>query len=142
MTYCTLEQLTDRYTQRLLLQLTDREQPPAGEIDTDAIDRAIADAEAMIDGYLAVKYQLPLSDVPPMVRDLCLEIAIYKLHPFEPDPKIIRDYEQALKTLLQVSKGDVKLPLAGAEPAAAGNSGVVTNDRQRPFTEDNLTGFI
>ena len=60
----------------------------------------------------------------------------------KPDPKIERDYDDALTRLLQVAKGEYRLPLSGAEPAAIGNSGVVTNDRERPFTEDNLTGFI
>lgn len=142
MPYCTLEQLTDRYTERLLLQLTDRADPPAGAIDADVIARAIADSEAVIDGYLGVKYQLPLSETPPMVVDLAQSIAIYKLHPYEPDQKIRSDYEQALKTLLQISKGDIRLPVAGLEPASQSGSGVITNDRQRPFTEENLQGFI
>lgn len=142
MPYCTLEQLTDRFGERLLLQVTDRAAPPAGVVDADVVARAIADTDAVIDGYLAGRYALPIAAAPPQLVDLALTIAIYKLHPFAPDPKIKDDYDQALKTLLQISKGDFRLPLEGVEPAATGNSGVVTNDRARPFTEDNLTGFI
>ena len=53
MTYATLDQLTDRYTERLLRQLTDRAAPPAGAIDAEVVDRALADTDAVIDGYLA-----------------------------------------------------------------------------------------
>lgn len=142
MAYATLEELTDRFTERLLLQLTDRSFPPAGVVDQDVVDRALADTDAVIDGYLAGKYRLPLSQVPPLVVDLAQVIAIYKLHPFDPDPKITKDYEHALKTLLQIAQGTVKLPAAGVEPAATSGSGVLTNDRARPFTEENLKGFV
>lgn len=142
MPYCTLEQLTDRFGERLLLQVTDRASPPAGTIDADVVARAIADTDAVIDGYLAGRYALPIEVTPPLLVDLALAISIYKLHPFAPDPKIEKDYNDALKQLLQIAKGDVRLPLEGAELDAIGNSGVVTNDRERPFTEENLTGFI
>lgn len=142
MPYANVDQLTDRFGERMLLQLTDRAQPPTGLIDQEVVDRALANTDAVIDGYLAGKYRLPLSEVPPLVIDLAEVIAIYKLHPSEPDPKIAKDYEHALKTLLQISQGAVKLPAAGVEPAAAGGSGVRTNDRERPFTEENLRGFV
>lgn len=142
MTYASLQQLIDRFGEQVLLDLTDRASPAVGAIDPAVVDRALADTDAAIDGYLAGRYALPLVDVPPRVVDLALTIAIYKLHPFEPDPKITRDYEQAMKALLAIARGEERLPLAGAEPAATGNSGVVTNDRERPFTEDNLKGFI
>jgi phage gp36-like protein len=140
--YATLEELTERFGERMLLQLTDRASPPAGAIDQAIVDRALADADAVIDGYLAGRYQLPLSEVPPLVVDLAQVVAIYKLHPFEPDPKISKDYDQALKTLREIAQGVVRLPAAGIEPAAVSSSGVKTNDRERPFTEDNLKGFV
>jgi len=142
MPYTTLAKLTARFGQRMLLQLTDRATPPAGVVDTAIVDQAIADTDGVIDGYLAGRYQLPLADVPPQLADLALTIAIYKLHPFEPDPKIRSDYEQALKTLREIASGVFRLPIAGLEPGALDNSGVLTNDRERPFTEDNLKGFI
>ena len=142
MTYATLDQLKDRFTEQLLLQLTDRASPPIGTIDVDVVARALTDTDATIDGYLAGRYRLPLAEVPPLLADLAQVIAIYKLHPFSPEPKIEKDYEHALKTLLQISRGEVRLPAEGVEPAATGGSGVITNDRERPFTEENLKGFV
>lgn len=142
MSYATLAQLTARFGERMLIQLTDRADVPTGAIDGDIVDEQLRNTDAVIDGYLAGKYRLPLADVPPMLADLAQVIAIYKLHPSQPDPKIEKDYDQALKTLLQISQGAVRLPLEGVEPEATSGSGVVTNDRERPLTEENLRGFI
>lgn len=142
MAYATLQELTDRFGQDMLVNLTDRATPPAGAVDAAVVDRALADTDATIDGYLGAKYQLPLAETPPLVLDLALTIAIYKLHPFAPNSKIKDDYDQALKTLEQIAKGVVKLPVAGLEPEGKSSSGVRTNDRERPFSPDNLTGFV
>lgn len=143
MTYATLDQLTDRFGERMLIELSDRAEPATGMVDATVVGRAQADTDATIDGYLAGLYALPIAgDVPPMLTDLALAIAIYKLHRYEPDEKIRKDYEQALKDLDRISKGAIKLPIDGAEPQAKQGSGVLTNDRLRPFTEENMTGFI
>lgn len=142
MPYITLDQLTDRYGERLLVQITDRAAPPAGTVDTAVVSRAVADTEAVIDGYLAGRYALPLAEVPPLLTDLAQAIAIYKLHMFEPDPKIAQDYKDALASLDRIAKGVIRLPVTGIEPESSGASGVVTIDRDREFTPENLTGFI
>jgi len=142
MPYASQQELIDRFGEQMLIDLTDRATPPAGAIDATVVDRALTDTDAAIDGYLGAKYQLPLTDTPPLVVDLALAIAIYKLHPFAPNSKIKDDYTDALKTLLQISQGTVKLPIAGLEPEGKGSSGVRTNDRDRPFDADNLRGFV
>lgn len=147
MTYATLQQLTDRYGARMLIAITDRIDPPAGEpplgeIDTQVVDRALADTDAMIDGYLAVRYRLPLASVPALVADLAQMIAIWKLHPYAPDPKIEEDYKGALRSLRDISTGTIRLSIEGAEPAGHAGSGARMTDRDRPLTADNLKGFI
>lgn len=142
MPYITLDQLTDRYGERLLVQITDRAAPPVGSVDTAVVNRALADTDAVIDGYLAGRYALPLAEVPPLLTDLGQAIAIYKLHMFEPDPKIAQDYKDALAGLDRIAKGVIRLPVTGIEPESSGASGVVTIDREREFTPENLTGFI
>ena len=142
MPYITLDQLTDRDGERLLVQITDRAAPPVGSVDTAVVNRALADTDAVIDGYLAGRYALPLAEVPPLLTDLGQAIAIYKLHMFEPDPKIAQDYKDALASLDRIAKGVIRLPVTGIEPESSGASGVVTIDREREFTPENLTGFI
>lgn len=142
MSYATLENLIERYGERMLVNLTDRGEMATGLIDLPTVDRALADTDAMIDGYLAVRYALPLAEVPPLVADLAQAIALWKLHPAGVDPKIEEDYKQALRSLEGLSRGLIRLSVAGAEPAGNGGMGVRVTDRERPLTAENLKGFI
>jgi len=141
-TYATLTQLTDRYGLQMLVNLTDRAEEATGEIGAAVIDRALADTDAFIDGFLAGRYALPLAETPPLLADLAQVIAVWKLHTHQPDAKIEADYKDARKTLESIARGDVRLPVAGVEPAGTGGSGARITDRERPFTEANLKGFI
>lgn len=142
MTYCTLAQLTDRFGEPMLVELTDRAEEPTNEIDTDVVDRALADADALIDGYLKGRYQLPLAATPPLLADLALAIAVYKLHRNTVSDKVKDDYAQALKTLGQIAAGTVRLDVAGIEPTSSGATGVRVTDRARDLTPENMEGFI
>ena len=142
MTYTTQDILTDRFGERMLRQLTDRATPAAGAVDADVVARALADTDAVIDGYLAGRYVLPLAATPPLLADLASAIAIYKLHPAGPSPKITEDYKDAIAALGRIASGVIRLPVAGIEPAGADASGVEVTDRERPFTEENMRGFI
>lgn len=142
MSYASLQQLNDRAGSEYIAQLADRAAPPAGAADPAVIARALADADAVIDGYIAGRYVLPLASVPPLLVDIATSIALYKLHVTTPDQKISDDYKDALKSLEKVSTGIIRLPVAGIEPAASGNAGVEVNDRERDFSPENLTGFI
>ena len=142
MPYATLQQLIDRYGERMLVLLTDRGSPATRQIDGETVDRALADADALIDGYLGARYALPLAETPPLVVDIAQRLAIWNLHTSTADEKIAADYKSALATLRDISTGAVRLPVAGVEPASSGASGVQVTDRARPFTEDNMKGFI
>ncbi len=142
MTYATQTQLIQRFGAAMLVNLTDRAEVATGVIDTAVIDRALADTDAMIDGYLAPRYILPLAEVPPLLADIAMQIAIYKLHVTEPDPKIGKDYDTALKMLRDIGTGAVRISAAGVEPAGASANGVVVTDRERPFAADQMKGFI
>jgi phage gp36-like protein len=142
MTYATLAQLQDRYGDTMIVQLTDRAVPAAGVVDTDVVDRALADTDAQVDGYLKGRYELPLATTPPLVTDLALAIAIYKLHRRDPEDKIRRDYDDALRSLRELANGTIRLDVAGVEPETSGSSDVQTNEKDRPLTNDSMKGFI
>ncbi|WP_121064727.1 gp436 family protein [Chachezhania antarctica] len=142
MPYATLDQLTDRFGEQMLVSLTDRAAVATGSIDMDVVDRALADTDAEIDGFLRPRYMLPLAEVPPLIADLALAVAIYKLHRYEPDPKIQKDYELARRSLEGISRGAMRIPAAGIEPETSDGTGARMTDRERPFTETNMKGFI
>ncbi|NML88350.1 DUF1320 domain-containing protein [Sphingobium sp. TB-6] len=142
MSYASLQMLTKRFGERVLIQLTDRAEVAAGEIDTSVVDQELVNTDAVINGYLGNRYRLPLDPVPEQVTDLALSIAIYKLHVYAPDEKIKADYQDALRMLRDISDGKVKLDAAGVEPASSGASGVQFIDRERPLSPESMTGFI
>ncbi|WP_300439400.1 DUF1320 domain-containing protein [uncultured Mameliella sp.] len=142
MSYCTQDDLEQRYGTQLLVDLTDRGELATGAIDADTVTRAISEADALIDGYVKGRYRLPFAVTPDPIPKISREIAIYTLHVYEPNEKIVRDYSQAIKTLQEIAKGNVILDADGVTPSETGAGGVRVNDRDRPFTADNLKGFI
>ena len=142
MPYCTLQDLTDRYSQRMLVDISDRGDEATGDVDTALIGRAIADADALIDGYLKVRYALPLAAVPRLVTDLSLRIAIYYAHGHVAAEKIAADYKEAIRTLQEISRGVVQLDVDGLEPAESGGVEVRTNAEERVFTANTMRGYI
>lgn len=142
MPYASLQNLTDRVGADLLLQLADRSMPPAGVVDSGVIARALADTDAVIDGYIAGRYVLPLESVPPLLVDLACAIALYKLHIVKPEGKIEDDYKDAIASLTKISTGVIRLPAAGIEPPSSGASGVQVIDRDRDLTPETMRGLI
>ena len=142
MAYVTLAQLIDRFGEPALLALTDRGQFSTGVIDDATVNRAIADADAVIDGYLARRYQLPLSVDQPMLVKIGGDLVFYNLHTHQPDPKVEADNKAALATLRDISAGVVALTAAGVEAPNVGGSGARITDRDRQMTQDNMSGFI
>jgi phage gp36-like protein len=142
MTYCSLNQLIDRYGAALLTELSFRGDDRPGEPDAVLYARVIADADALIDGYLFGRYALPLAEVPHLLVDLSQRIALYFAFGQMAPDKVRRDYEDAIKTLTQISQGVVRLNIAGAEPATGGGEGVITNEPERPLSAATLKGYI
>jgi len=143
MAYCTLDHLNDRFGPATIIALTDRADVPTGTVDLDVLNRAIGEADAMIDGYLAGRYALPLPTVPPRLTTLSMDITMWRLHIGEPSTKVKDDYNAAERALREIASGVSRIPeLTGLEPAAPGTSGVVVTDRERPFAADQMKGFI
>ena len=142
MPYVTLAQLIERYGEPALVLVTDRAQFATGVVDDASVDRAIADADALIDGYLARRYQLPLTEAQPLLVRIAGSLVFYSLHTYQPDEKIVSDHKEALAMLRDISAGTVALTAAGLEAPNVGGSGARITDRERLLTQDNMTGFI
>jgi phage gp36-like protein len=142
MPYVTLQQLIDRFGEPALVALTDRGPVALGVIDETAIDRAVADAGAVIDGYLARRYALPLTDVQPLLVKIAGDLVFYDLHTFQPDPKVEAAHKAALAMLRDISAGTVALTAAGIEAPNLGGTGARITDRPPQLTQDNTKGFI
>lgn len=140
MSYATKQDLIDRVGAEELIQLTDRS--GAGDIDDEVIARALADADADINGYLAARATLPLTaPYPPLLVRLACTLAHYYLY-VQPNEAVTNRYKAAVKTLEGLSDGTVSLGLdaAGAGEVAT-DSGVTIVSDARTFTRQTLDGF-
>ena len=72
MAYCVLDDLKEKISEEELIQLTDDEE--TGLIVTSRTDRAISDADALIDGYCGRRYSVPLDPVPAIIRKFSVDI--------------------------------------------------------------------
>jgi phage gp36-like protein len=122
MSYATQADLTERFGATELAQRTDRTNGTV--IDVAVVTRALADADAEIDGYLATRYSLPLDSTPAVVNRLACEIARYRLYD-DGVPETVRTrYQDAVSLLKRLATGEVQLAGVAAVAAAggAGNS--------------------
>jgi len=108
MPYCTLNDLKEKVPEATLIDLTDDEN--TGAVVTSRIDRAIADADAEIDGYCAGRYSVPLNPVPAIILKFSVDIAIYNLmQRKESTESWDTAYKNAIRFLKDVAKGSASL---------------------------------
>jgi phage gp36-like protein len=112
MSYCTKQNLIDRFSEGELIQLTD--QSSAGVINDTVLNQAIGDAAGEIDSYLTARYDLPLATVPPALVLKACDMARFYLYD-EAVPDIVQKrYDNAIAWLKLVAKGDISLGPDGA----------------------------
>ena len=135
--YATQADLESRYSERDLRLVTD---PQAQSIDDTRTKQALDDAQSEIDSHLGQRYQLPLQTLvasvldplvpfvaqalatPSVLKRLACDIAIYRLQTLRPadDVKDARHrYEDTLKTLRMMAKGEIQIPGALLVPGVS-----------------------
>jgi len=144
MAYAQASDLIERFGAVELIQLTDRTNVPPSTLDATAVARALGDAAALADGYLARVCALPLPAVPPVLVRITADIARYYLRgeSVEKDGPVALAYRDAVAWLKDVADGRVRLDGGAGAPAepAPGAAGRV--EASRPvFTRDGLRGF-
>lgn len=146
MAYCTQSDLLEQISEDKLIQLTDDDD--LGIIDASAIARAIADADAEIDGYAATRYDVPFSPVPVSIRKQSVDITIYNLYARRtgaPDDRRTR-YNDAIRYLKDLSRGSVSVGADGPAIDADGGPESTPPRSDRIFTSgrssDSSTGSL
>lgn len=143
MAYLTKQGLIDRFGERELIELTDRTNTPVSTVDDIVVGRAIDDATAFADGYLAKVMSLPLSVVPPVLEKMVADIARYYLWgtSADKDSPVTRAFNEASRFLENVAKGLVQLTVGAEVPKPAGSGQVQVSAPARVFSRDSLRGF-
>jgi phage gp36-like protein len=121
MTYATRQQMIDAFGQAELVELTDRALPATGAIVDPVLERALAAADAVIDGWLAARYATPVSPAPALLVEIACDLARHRLYG-NVVPEAVKDrFNAALTQLRDLAGGRAALP--GVAPKASGASG-------------------
>ncbi|NSW85500.1 MAG: DUF1320 domain-containing protein [Syntrophobacteraceae bacterium] len=143
MPYCTPADIRDRIDLRRLVQLTDDE--GEGIVDDSRIEKAIADADNEIDGYVGIRHAVPLPSPPPLLNKLSADLAVYHLYSRRgrvPEVHAER-YRKAAGILEQIALG--KISLGGSDPdgnpPASDAPEMSCENPSRLFTRSSMHGF-
>lgn len=138
MPYATLADLTARFGDEELIQLTDR--LGTGTVDAAVVQAALDEADAEIDAHLAGRHALPLVVVPPILVRLACDIARYRLMSDTPPEEARKRYEDARRLLESLAAGRVSLGLPSAQqPATQG--AVSVSAPPAVFDDAGLRGY-
>jgi phage gp36-like protein len=129
MTYCTKQNMIDRFSEAEVVQLTDA--AGVGVIDDTVLGRAIADAASQIDAKIRGLYTLPISPAPTELVPVACDIARYLLHKDAAPELVISRYNAALKFLRDLATGIATLSTEAQKPAGpvvVATAGVFNDD--------------
>lgn len=139
--YCTLADIQSQLRDDVIIRLSDDDN--LGQIDTTKVDASIASSSSEIDGYVQMRYPLPLSTVPPILKKLSADIAIYNLFSrrgFDEstaDKVVVDRYKGAIRFLEKVATGAVTLGVQAPKPESTIN--MQTGDRK--FSRGSMKGY-
>lgn len=109
--------------------------------DTAEFDRAENDAAGTIDGYISVRYTLPLLSTPAIVKKWATAIARFLLWDKRAPEEVRLRYEDAIKELQACAAGELNLPPEVLNVAAPTSISVAGYSATRVFTEDTLRDY-
>lgn len=139
MAYASQQDLVDRFGEQELIQLTDREN--TGAIVSHVVDRALGDADAEINSYVVARYKLPLPETPAVLVRLACDIARYQLSGDRVQESVRQRYEDAVKFLKSLSRGEADLGVAVGETPAPADASVRVVAPPRVFDRNTLADY-
>lgn len=143
MAYATATELIERIAEQTVIDLTD--DAGLGVINTDAVDRAFADADTEIDSYLAGRYPVPVSPAPVLLTRLSLDLAtegLYARRPHSDTPEaVVRAAKNARALLASIAANKAALPGVSEGLADGRLSGASFSADGRLFTRASQRGL-
>ncbi len=107
-----------------------------GRVGKDLLVGALTAAQAIVEGALAARYSLPLSDVPVLIKVLIGDIARGRLYPNGAPDGIEGQAKAAMRTLERIEDGKSSLgPTVPSAPVAADGGGVAFHSGGRRYAD-------
>lgn len=144
--YCTADDILTTMSREDLITLTNSDATTARDIDVEYLNKIIADSEKIIDGYIASRYSLPFTTVPPLINKICKELTFCNLHTFgnysdtDKASVIKKRYDEAITMLKDIAAG-IMLLGANAQTQSGVEGSANFSSRTRIYTDDFLTKF-
>ena len=92
-----------------LSQLVPNEDSEENEYSSELVQKALDNAEAELNAYLANRYALPLNPIPSILLRLTCDIARYQLFGASLTEEVEKRYKNAISFLKNVSNGTASL---------------------------------
>lgn len=128
-TYAIVADMVAAFSEQEILELSNIDYPDATVINEDVVNRAIEDAQAQLDSYLATRYKVPLAVVPTVIRNYTCDVARYLLDKDKPREEVTRRRDLVFYYLKDLAAGKASLPgiVDGTDGSTtdAGNGDVV-----------------
>lgn len=141
MAYATQQNMLDRFGEREVIALTDRDN--TGVIDATVLAQGLDAAAGEVNAYLAVRYALPLASTPIIVRDFACDIARFRLCGGEvTETEEVRNrYKDAIKFFEKVADGKISLGLDGLNQTQTPAGAVLISTNDRVFNKAMLSDY-
>lgn len=140
MPYASALDMTTRFGEVEMIQVTDHS-PDADAVDTAVMERALLDADAEINARLQARYTLPLATVPRLLLNVACDIARYRLFDDRATEQVRRRYDDALKLLDKIGRGELSLGLDAAAQATPSPAGPSFTGGDRVFSRAHLSDY-
>jgi len=112
--YCDLDDVKKVLPEAEIIGLTDDNSPPV-EVDEDNLNEAVFHAEDVINCHLLGKYTIPLNPVPRLIKNIAVDITVFRLYARRPDVSVpegvLERYKNAIKLLESINKGFLSIGL-------------------------------
>jgi phage gp36-like protein len=107
--------------------------------------QCLAGVDGLIEGKLAARYAVPLSLVPPLIKEIAADLARYGLHDIlggydeEKNRGLKERYDYAIGLLDELASGKMALP--GVSPGGTIAAPPISVAPDRVFSMSQLTGY-
>lgn len=139
MAYATTQDIIDRLGEGATLRVAD---DGTGQVEVGRLQQAVTEAEGEVNSYLMLRYSVPVSPVPAMVKNVTLDLAVYRLflwrgYDQEEDVEVRTARNDAIAWLDKVARGIVSLGTA----TPAKDFGARMDGADRVFSRDKMRDF-
>lgn len=107
--YATVAEFEEEIGTDETVQLTNLDNPSAITINVTRLEKTLLAATGEINSYLATRYAIPVSPIPQVLKNYCIDIAWYRLAQNNTPEQFATRYNNAINRLKDIEKGQMLL---------------------------------